>query len=168
MSKQKELMATEIKEMIFEKDVLITGFEKMDSALTTQLRQDLREIGAKYFVVKNRILARVLSDVGYEYPEKWTGHTALATSDDVVSLTKKLKKISEDCEGFNFRFGYLQSKLLNENEIDVISKCPPREVLLGKLVGILNAPIANFAGVLRAQLSKIVYVLSSIADSKKR
>lgn len=168
MSRQKELMVDEIKSYIEGKDVIVTGFNQLASQPMVDLRDNLRKVNARYFVVKNRLFRKVIGDLGLPEPKKWTGHTGVIASDDVVGLAKCIAGFKKDHQdNLELRFGYLGEKLLTEEEIINISKLPPREVLIAKLLGVLNGPISNFAGVLRAQLSKIVYVLKAISDSKE-
>jgi large subunit ribosomal protein L10 len=44
---------------------------------------------------------------------------------------------------------------------------PPKEVLLARMLGSLNAPVSNFVGVLSAIVSQLVYVLKAIENKKR-
>ena len=43
---------------------------------------------------------------------------------------------------------------------------PPKEVLVAKVLGGLNAPISGFVGVLNANLRGLVVALNAIAEQK--
>jgi large subunit ribosomal protein L10 len=45
---------------------------------------------------------------------------------------------------------------------------PPKEVLLARMLGTLNAPVSNFVGVLAAVVAQLVYVLKAIENKKKQ
>ncbi len=166
MSETRQIMAQELTAIVKDRDFFVTEFEKLKSPATTKLRKELRKMNARYFVVKNRIFRKVVQDVGLPLPDKWVGHTAVVASSDAVGLAKYLQSFKEQNEGFKFRFGYLNRKLIVDKEITYLSKLPSIEELRAKVVVCLNAPIANFAGVLRAQLTKVLYVLKAIQNSK--
>ena len=59
-------------------------------------------------------------------------------------------------------------KLLNAAEVAALADLPPREVLLGQLLGLLQAPATGLVRVLNAKLSSIVYVLNAFCKKKEQ
>ena len=117
----------------------------------TKLRKELREAGVTYTVVKNSILKRAAEEVGLEIADSVVeGTTAVATSvDDYVVAARILNKYAEENESFNIKTGYLDGAIIANEEVVALAKLPSREVLLSKLLGSLQAPVTNFARVIK-------------------
>ena len=60
----------------------------------------------------------------------------------------------------------LSGKTISSKEIEALSKLPSKEVLIGQLVGVMQAPSRNFAVVLNGVQSNFVRALSAIKDKK--
>jgi large subunit ribosomal protein L10 len=73
---------------------------------------------------------------------------------------------AKDSQFFELKSGALDGKLLSVEEIEALSKLPSREVLLGKMLGSINAPVSNFVGVLAAVPRSLVQVLGAIQEQK--
>jgi large subunit ribosomal protein L10 len=56
--------------------------------------------------------------------------------------------------------------IFNANEVEKLADLPSREVLLAQLLGVLQAPIGKFAGVLNGILSGFVGTLDALKDKK--
>ena len=56
--------------------------------------------------------------------------------------------------------------LADENGVKTIASIPSREILIAKMLGSMQAPISNFAGVLSAMLRGVVVALNAIAEKK--
>ncbi|HUM60230.1 MAG TPA: hypothetical protein PLA31_02120 [Clostridia bacterium] len=63
--------------------------------------------------------------------------------------------------------GIIEGKVVDTNAVIALSKLPPREVLIAKMMGSLNAPITNFVGVLSATLRSLVYAVDAIRKQKE-
>ena len=81
---------------------------------------------------------------------------------------KALVNFAKENEQLGLQGGVLGGKILDENGIQSLAKMPPKEVLLAKMLGSLNAPVSNFVGVFAALLRQLVYVLKAIEDQKKQ
>ena len=61
----------------------------------------------------------------------------------------------------------MSSSVLNENAVRTIASLPSREVLLSQVARGLQAPTANFVGVLHQLIARLVYVLKQIEQKKQ-
>lgn len=133
-----------------------------------QLRGKLREVGVDYRVVKNTLLRLAAKDTGTACLEEYlAGPTAIAiVKDDPVAPAKVLSDYAKQNNKFELKAGALDGKVLSLDEIKALSELPSREVLLAKMLGSINAPVANFVGVLAAVPRSLVQVLAAIQDKK--
>ena len=93
------------------------------------------------------------------------------SSSDPVNPAKLIIKEAETNNKIKLVVGVLNSegtaKILDVPEITALGKLPTKEVLIAKLLYVLNAPATNVARVLNEIPSSFVRVLQAVADSKK-
>lgn len=113
----------------------------------TKLRKELREAGVVYTVVKNSILKRAAENVGLEIDEAVVeGTTAVATSEsDYVAAARILNKYAEENSNFTIKTGYLDGKIIANEEVVALAKLPSREALLAQIASLVVEPIACIA-----------------------
>jgi len=51
-------------------------------------------------------------------------------------------------------------------DVEAMSQIPPREVLLGRLVGTIAAPMSQLVGVMRQKVLSLLYVLKAVEEKK--
>ena len=64
------------------------------------------------------------------------------------------------------KFGVFEGKLIDDKMIIQLASLPPKEALLGKLVGLLKSPLNNLVYNLNYNTSKLVFVLKAIEEKK--
>ena len=62
--------------------------------------------------------------------------------------------------------GFVEGKVIDAAGVSDLAKMPPKEVLVAKVLGGLNAPISGFANVLNANLRGLVVALNAIAEKQ--
>ena len=134
----------------------------------TALRAELRKNNVHYAVIKNTLASKACDIAGFTgLKDVLTGMTALAVSDDPVAPAKVLSEYAEKHENFKIKGGFVDGEVIDLAAIDRLAKLPSKETLVAKMLGSMQAPVANFAGVLSNLLSGIVRVLNGIAQSKE-
>ena len=84
---------------------------------------------------------------------------------------KELSKtaIAEDkSPKVTIKLGWLDGQLLSSADVVALADLPPREALLGQLLGLLQAPAGQLVRVLNAKLSSVVYVLNAFLQKKEQ
>ncbi|MBR4720675.1 MAG: 50S ribosomal protein L10 [Clostridia bacterium] len=115
----------------------------------TKLRNDLRAAGVKYFVVKNTLLRLAANQVGLEELDSILhGPTALAVSEDPVAPAKILFEFAKNNDKVEIKSGFMDGKVLSEDELMRLAKTPSKDTLIAKIMGSLNAPVSNLARLL--------------------
>jgi large subunit ribosomal protein L10 len=124
----------------------------------TQLRRDLRAAGVQYSVVKNTLLRRATAETGLTaLDDQLVGTTALAVSpDDHTAAARILNAFIEKSKSKTFvlKGGYLDGKVIDVKTVENLAKLPTRDVLLGSVANVFQAPIAALARVLQAVVDK--------------
>lgn len=135
----------------------------------TALRRKLRENGVEYAVVKNTLLKLAAEEAGFGgLSGHLNGTTAIAISmEDVIAPAKIICEFSKENEDIlDVKAGFIEGKLADNKEIKALAALPPKEVLVAKVLGSLNAPISGFVGVLNANLRALVIALNAVAQKK--
>jgi large subunit ribosomal protein L10 len=156
-------------------DSLGEQFRSIDSAFlinyrglkvvdTTEVRRKIREIDGCYVVVKNTLAMRAARETKLAQLEPYfEGPTAVAYHrKDVVGLAKLLTEISKSNPNFVFKAAMVEGKVVPAGEIQAIASMPSREVMLGKLVFLLKAPLRRLHTVLKAPVRNMCLVLKQV------
>jgi large subunit ribosomal protein L10 len=138
-----------------------SGLKVVDA---TELRRKIREIDGRYMVVKNALALRAAKQTKLELLESYfEGPTAVAYHNrDVVGLAKLLTEIRKSNPNFVFKAALVEGKVVPASEIQVIASMPSREVMLGRLVFLLKAPLQRLGMVLKAPVRDLNLVLKQI------
>ena len=138
--------------------VVLVDYRGLTVEQDTQLRRKLREAGVTYKVYKNTMLNLAIKGTDFEaMKEKLEGPTAIAVSDtDASAPARILYEFAKKAPALELKCGVVEGAYYDEKGIQVIATIPSREVLLGKLLGSIQSPIANLAR-----------VLNQIAESKE-
>ena len=117
----------------------------------TELRKKLREAGVVYKVYKNTLLKRAFEGTDFaQLDQHLEGPTAVAFGlEDATAPARILNDVAKTVDALQFKAGVVEGAYYDEKGIKVIATIPSREVLLSKLLGSLQSPIANFARVIK-------------------
>lgn len=117
----------------------------------TQLRKSLREAGVTYKVYKNTLIKRAVAGTEWEkIADVLEGPTAIAVStEDATAPARILFEASKKMPSLELKAGIVAGEYYDDQMIKVIATIPSREVLLGRLLGSIQAPVANFARVIK-------------------
>ena len=169
MRTEKQLMVREMKDKFGTAGALVlTNPVEMNVEKLSALRMALDDISAGYMLVKNRLLKRVLEESKGIKDLPITGSTAVASSDDPVSLAKVIAEFLKENNGPEIKDGILGDQLVSADKIKELAQLPPREVLLARVVGSIASPLSGIVGVLNARLTSLLYVLNGIIESKQK
>lgn len=116
----------------------------------TQLRKQMREAGITYKVYKNTMIKLAIQGTEFEtlapHLEK---PSALAISkDDATAPARIVAEFAKKANALEIKAGVVEGNYYDAAGMAVIANIPSREVLLGRLLGSMQSPIANFARVI--------------------
>ncbi len=167
---KKRKAVEEIKEKISASNaVILTDYRGLNVAQISDLRRKLREEDIEYKVVKNTLTKIAVSEAGIEDLNTYLeGPTAIAFSkEDPVAPAKILSGFAKTNDKLKIKGGLLTGKFIDFNEIKALADLPSREVLLGRVVGGMQAPVYGMAYAMQGLLLKTVYALKAISEQKQ-
>ena len=150
------------------KAFLLTDYRGLNVSEITALRRSLRDTGAEYRVVKNTLFQLAAEDLGESgLAGLLEGPTAVAfVHQDAIATAKALVGFMRVHKALSIKGGYMDGGLFDGEQIQALSKVPPREVLVSQLLGALQSPMAGLVGTLQGVVSEFVYTLQAVADKK--
>ena len=170
MPKPEKIAAVEeIKEKLDSAQVaILTEFQGLNVAEMTELRKLFREADVDYKVYKNTLTGLAARELGVAgVDEHLIGTTALATSkDDPVAPAKIVKDFSAKHQAFRIKAGILDKKLIASDDVIALASIPPKEVLLGMVLGRIQAPISGLLSVLQGPIRDLAFLLKNLAEQK--
>jgi len=133
------------------KAVVLVDYRGLTVAEDTELRKKLREAGVVYKVYKNTLLNFAFKGTEFEALSKdLEGPTAVAFGiDDVTAPARIINEMAKKMPKLEFKSGVVEGSYYDQKGIQVIASIPSREVLISRLLGSIQAPIANLARVLK-------------------
>lgn len=132
------------------KSAVVVDYRGLTVEQDTVLRKKLREANVSYKVYKNTMIRFAAKNTEFEALEPHLeGPTALAVSkEDATAPARVLAEFAKTATNLELKGGVVEGTYYDEKGIGVIATIPSREVLLGRLLGSMQSPIANFARVL--------------------
>lgn len=146
---------------------MVVSFSKLTVNKDIEFRNNLREAGAKYQVVKNTLARIAVKDTQYEQAsEHFKGVTAIAwTENDPVILSKAISKFMKDnADIYTFKTGVVDGRLLDLKQVQAIASLPSKEELISKLLWVLNAQAQRIVTVINAVPRDLAVVIKQIGD----
>ena len=149
---------------------VITDNRGLTVPVVDQLRRQLRAKGIEYRVAKNTLLRKAVVGTEFEVlKDYFEGTSAIAVSyDDPVGPAKILNNFSKDNPLLTLRAAALNGKVLSAEDIKSLAQLPPREVLLAKLLALMNVVPTRFVQVLSGIPRQFLYTLQAIKDKKEQ
>src|ERR671936_1079864 len=135
-----------------------------------ELRVRLRDADATFRIVKNTLTLRAADKAGAEaLKELLEGPTAMTfVRGDAAAAAKALSDFRRASGGalLEFKGGWMNGAPLAAPEIEAIAKLPPREVLYGRLVGMVASPLTGLAVALNGLIGGLARQLQQIVEQK--
>ena len=148
--------------------VYLVDYKGISVPAVTELRQQVRELGGEYRVVKNRLMLRAIGGAALEgLSEQFSGPTAVVYGDDPVALAKVLTDFAAEAKVLEFKAGLVEGRPVEAGDIQQIAKLPSRDELIAKLLYLLQSPISRFATALAAIPRQLVVVLDQLRQKKE-
>jgi len=167
---EKQQVVQEIKQKLDAATLVIcTDYRGMNVEQITELRNKLRVPGVEYKVLKNTMFRFALQESGYgDIASQITGPNAVVFSqEDPVGPAKTIFEFAKTNKELEIKLGILQGQMIDADKIKDLAQLPPRDILLGQVVGTMQAPITSFVRVLNANLTGLVRALDGIREQKQ-
>jgi large subunit ribosomal protein L10 len=150
--------------------MIVSEYRGLKVKEIAEIRRALRKQDVTYRIVKNRLM-RIAADaaVGAALSPLLIGPTAIAFGNDEAGTAKAVLDATRPYNRVvKITGGVLGDRAIGADDVTRLAALPTRDVLLSKLAGGMQAPVATLAGLLAAPLRNLGYALQQVAEQKAR
>lgn len=159
IEKKVELTNLLVEKLKNAKSFLVFEYHGLSVKELTAMRHEIHGDKATIEIVKNNILNRAIKTINV-IPnfEDFSGPNALvvANEDEVIGF-KTIHKIMQKHKFVKFKMGFLENKIITNDQFAQIASIPGRKGLYSMLLSCLVGPLRNF-----------LYGLNAIKDTKQK
>jgi large subunit ribosomal protein L10 len=151
------------------KSAMIVSFNKLTVNKDQEFRNQLRDAGAQFQVVKNTIARIAVKGTPYEgASEHFKGVTGIAwTENDAVVLSKTVSKfVKANADIYTFKAGIVEGRVVDFKQVESIASLPSKEELISKLMFVINAQAQRIVTVINAVPRNLAVVVRLIGEGK--
>ena len=135
--------------------IVVSHYKGLTVEEVSELRNNIRKVGAGFRVTKNRITRLALKGTKFEaLADLFVGPTAIAFANDPISACKACVEFAKTNEKLLVIGGGMGTGVLSVDEIKRLASIPSMDELRAKIIGLLQAPGAQLARVTKAYSEK--------------
>jgi large subunit ribosomal protein L10 len=148
--------------------IVLTSYAGMSVRALEDLRRKVRDAGGEFHVVKNRLLALAMRQVGLEPPaDALEGTTAVGfAGEDVAAVLKAIVETARQAEALKVKAALLEGRVYQARQVERIAELPPLPVVRATLLGLMQTPAARMAGVLAGSVRQVASVVKAYSESQ--
>ena len=147
------------------------SYRALTMAQITELRRQLRTTGAEAVVVKNTLIKKALGENHLPADDTMMSGPSVVTFvyDDPAAATRIVNNFSRVNEAvFQIKGGLVGKKLVGPDQVKALADLPSREVLLGRVIGGIQAPISGLVTVLSGVMRGFMNVLNARSEQLEK
>jgi large subunit ribosomal protein L10 len=148
--------------------VFIAEYAGLSVKEQQELRRGLRAAGGEFRVVKMTLARLAVEEMGrFGLDDLLAGPAGLAYAyDDPAATARSLRDFARDHARLLVKGALFGSEVLPPEQVAALADLEPRPVLLARVAGALQAPVARMAGLLAALPRGMATALSGLIDKK--
>jgi large subunit ribosomal protein L10 len=164
--RKEELIADYIEQLRQSKGFILADYRGLSVSAMEDIRRSVRPIGAETRVVKNRLLALALEEVGMSLPEEWLEGPTLVDfcHDEVPPVAKALTDAAKGLDQFHIKGGLISGSIMTVEQVQAVADLPPLDVLFGQIMGTVNAPASRISGVVASGVRQVLNLLQAYKE----
>jgi large subunit ribosomal protein L10 len=149
--------------------LIIADYRGLPTAELAKLRNQLRGMKSGLHVAKNTLVSIALERAGLPVPEDLLeGPNVIAFCyNDIAGTAKAINDFLRDREP-KVRGAIMGNTVLRGADAVALANLPTREQVLGRLLGTINAPATQVAGVVASGIRQVLYLLKARAEQLEK
>lgn len=126
---------------------VVVEFKGLTVVKDTAFRKSIRDSQSQYRVSKNTLWRLAVKGTSFEsFGSQFQGASAVATTHkDAIALAKAVQGFLKDNPAVTFKAAIMDGKPLSAKELQAIAELPSRDVLISKLLYLMQYPISGLA-----------------------
>jgi large subunit ribosomal protein L10 len=148
--------------------IVVAEYRGLKVGEITVLRANARKNGVYLRVLKNTLVRRAIAGTPFEGLQgAMSGPLIYGISKDPVAAAKTLHEFAKGNDKLVITAGAMANYVMDAKGVKALATMPSREELLSKLLGTMQAPIAQFVRTLNEVPTKFVRGLAAVRDAKQ-
>ena len=132
----------------------------------TKLRNQLREDGSTFNVVKNSLAKIAVTDSKVKnLSDQFKGPLAIVFSEKLSSQPKILSDFSKENENLSIVGGFMDGEIIDKETVSKLASLPSLDTLRAKIIGSLTSSATKIAGILNKPGGQIAQIISAKSQS---
>jgi large subunit ribosomal protein L10 len=128
---------------------VFVDYKGISVAQDTELRNEFRQAGVEYAVVKNTLTRLAARECGYDFDEVLNGTTAFAVATgDPIAPARIVSQFAKKNKVLAIKGGFVEGKTVSVDELNAFGELTSKNDLVAQVLGTLLAPISSLAFVL--------------------
>lgn len=167
LEEKKAVVAEVAAQVAAAQTVVVAEYRGITVEHMTQLRAQARKQGVYLRVLKNTLVRRAVADTPFAgIADQLVGPLAYGISKDPVAAAKVMHEFAKNNDKFVVKAGAMPNFIMSAKDVGNLASMPSREELLSKLLGTMQAPIAQFVRTLNEVPTKFVRGLAAVRDKQ--
>jgi large subunit ribosomal protein L10 len=144
---------------------VLAEYRGLTAIQMNKVRKAVRDADGKCRVAKNRLARRAVADSpNADLGDKLSGPLALFIGfKDPVAVAKVAIKLSEEFPKLEIKGALLDGQVIPASDVKALADLPPKEIVLGQLLGLLQAPASQLVRLLNEPGARLARLVDAIA-----
>ncbi|MEN8223378.1 MAG: 50S ribosomal protein L10 [Acidobacteriota bacterium] len=167
---QNKKIVDEIGAIFSNSGVYIIDYRGLNVPEIQDLRSKIKKVDSNFKVMKNRLILKHFEKENKEFGrDLFSGPVAVAYSDEkIVEVAKILSEYEKDSKKIKIKFGFIEDKFVNEDEIRNVAKLPGKEQLMSQLAFSIMHPLKKMGIALSSPLQNMLILMQNLKDKKEK
>ena len=167
LDEKKAVVAEVSAEVAKAQAIVVAEYRGLEVGNMTELRRQARNAGVYLRVLKNTLARRAVKDTPFEkLSDQMVGPLIYGMSSDPVATAKVMNEFAKANDKLVIKAGAMPNSLISSAEVKALANMPSRDELIAKLLGTMQAPVAQFVRTLNEVPSRFVRTLAAVRDAK--
>jgi len=167
LDEKKAVVAEVSAEVAKAQAIVVAEYRGLEVGNMTELRRQARNAGVYLRVLKNTLARRAVKDTPFEkLSDQIVGPLLYSMSSDPVATAKVMNEFAKANDKLVIKAGAMPNSLISSAEVKALANMPSRDELIAKLLGTMQAPVAQFVRTLNEVPSRFVRTLAAVRDAK--
>ena len=167
LDEKKAVVAEVSAEVAKAQAIVVAEYRGLEVGNMTELRRQARNAGVYLRVLKNTLARRAVKDTPFEkLSDQMVGPLIYGMSSDPVATAKVMNEFAKANDKLVIKAGAMPNSLISSAEVKALANMPSRDELIAKLLGTMQAPVAQFVRTINEVPSRFVRTLAAVRDAK--
>ena len=168
LDEKKAVVAEVSAEIAKAQAIVVAEYRGLEVGNMTDLRRQARKSGVYLRVLKNTLARRAVDGTPFAgLSQHMVGPLVYGISPDPVATAKLMNDFAKGNEKLVIKAGAMPNAVISALEVKALASMPSREELLAKLLGTMQAPVAQFVRTLNEVPSRFARTLAAVRDKKE-